>query len=242
MEPYYNLIEEDGPYENPAFPEKGYRSHPTPRACFAGMTSRLDRDVGRILDLLDELGLSEDTLVLFSSDNGPTPAGGADPDFFNGNGIYRGIKRDLYEGGIRAPLIARWRGTIEEGAVSDHVSAHWDVMATLADVAGVVPPPEHTGISFLPTLTGEGEQSAHEYLYWEFYERGGKQAIRTGNWKGVRLNRHRNGRDASWEIYDLETDPGETRNVSAERPDLVRQFQRIVDEARTENEFFSWEN
>ena len=240
MAPYYDVIEEAGPYVNEKWP-KGYRNHPTPRACFAGMTSRLDRDVGRILDRLDELGLSGETLVLFSSDNGPTPAGGADPNYFNGNGIYRGIKRDLYEGGIRAPLIARWPGRIAAGSTSDHVSAHWDVLATLAEVAGVKPSAEQTGISFLPTLLGQPGQQQHAYLYWEFYEQGGKQAIRKGNWKGVRLNRHKEPNGA-WEVYDLENDPGEAINLTEEHPEWQAEFNRIAAEARTENEFFQWRN
>lgn len=240
MEPYRDIIEEKGPYVNPKFPGRGYRNHPTPRTCFAGMTSRLDRDVGRILDLIDQLGISENTLVLFSSDNGPTSAGGADPDYFDGNGIYRGIKRDLYDGGIRVPLIAQWKGTIAPGTITDHVSAHWDVMATLAEVADVSPPQSHSGISFLPTLTASGQQNEHDYLYWEFFERGGKQAIRQGNWKAVRLDRHKTGKDAPWEIYNLATDPGESVNAAKNHPELQSTFNAIAAKARTENEFFAW--
>lgn len=241
MEPYLGVIKEAGPYINPAYP-KGYRNHPTPRACFAGMTSRLDRDVGRILDQLERLGIAENTLVLFSSDNGPTPAGGADPDYFNGNGIYRGIKRDLYEGGIRAPMIARWAGTIQAGSKSNHISAHWDVLATLAEVAGAKLPSAQVGISFAPTLMGRADkQRQHDYLYWEFYERGGKQAIRMSDWKAVRLNRIQAGSEAPWEIYNLVNDPGEMRNVAGKHPELQQKFNRIVSTAATPNEFFSWE-
>ncbi|MEM7697244.1 MAG: arylsulfatase [Verrucomicrobiota bacterium] len=239
IEPYLDVIEEEGPYENPKFPEKGYRSHPTPRACFAGMTSRLDRDVGRLLDHLDALGLGENTVVFFSSDNGPTSAGGADPDFFDGNGIYRGIKRDLYEGGIRVPLLARWPGKIEAGSRSNHISAHWDFLATAAEIAGIEPSADHTGISFAPTLRGDSAQAEHEYLLWEFYEKGGKQAIRKGDWKGVRLQRHQNP-DGAWELYDLANDPGETRNLAEEHPEWQTTFNDIVAEASTENEFFQW--
>ncbi|MEM7014020.1 MAG: arylsulfatase [Verrucomicrobiota bacterium] len=240
MKPYLETIEEAGPYVNPKWPERGYRNHPTPRACFAGMTSRLDRDVGRILDQLSKLGITENTLVMFSSDNGPTPAGGADPDFFDGNGIYRGIKRDLYEGGIRAPMIAHWPGMIEAGSRTDHISAHWDVLATAAELANVETPKEQTGISFVPTLIGESKQHEHDYLYWEFYERGGKQAIRRGDWKGVRLNRHQTGSDAPWEIYNLAEDPSEESDVADANQQLQAEFQRIAAEARTENEFFKW--
>lgn len=240
MAPYLETIEEDGPYKNPNFPNRGYRNHPTPRACFAGMTSRLDRDVGRILDLVDRLGISENTLVMFSSDNGPTSAGGADPEFFDGNGKYRGIKRDLYEGGIRVPLLARWAGTIEAGSKSDHVSTHWDLMATVAELAETTPPAEHSGISFAPTLLGSKEQETHDYLYWEFYERGGKQAIRKGDLKAVRLNRIKTGPEGPWEIYDLSSDPSEEENLAARRPELQAVFHKIAREAATENEFFSW--
>lgn len=242
MVAYYDLIEEDGPYVNPNLP-KGYRNHPTPRACFAGMTTRLDRDIGYLLDKLDELGISENTLVLFSSDNGPTSAGGADPEYFNGNGIYQGIKRDVYEGGIRAPMIARWPGTIEAGSKSDHVSAHWDVMATLADVSGANLPKEQVGVSFAPTLKGDADnQNQHDYLYWEFYERGGKQAIRQGKWKAVRLNRTKVGSEGAWEIYDLEKDPSEENNLAAQKPEMQKQFSQLALEAATESEFFSWKS
>ncbi len=240
MKPYLDVIEEDGPYINPNLP-RGYRNHPTPRACFAGMTSRLDRDVGRVLDQLEKLGISEDTLVIFSSDNGPTSAGGADPDYFDGNGIYRGIKRDLYEGGVRAPMIARWPGTIEAGSQSGHISAHWDVLATLAELSGGNLPAEQTGISFLPTLKGNSsDQKQHDFLYWEFYEKGGKQAIRQGDWKAVRLDRIKTGPKGQWEIYNLKTDPGEKTNLAKQHPELQETFTSIANEAATENEFFSW--
>tara|TARA_B100000927_G_scaffold291673_1_gene295445 strand:+ start:6431 stop:7825 length:1395 start_codon:yes stop_codon:yes gene_type:complete len=242
MEPYYDIIEEARPFVNPNLP-KGYRNHPTPRACFAGMTTRLDRDIGYLLDKLDGLGISENTLVLFSSDNGPTSAGGADPEYFNGNGIYQGIKRDVYEGGIRAPMIARWPGTIEAGSKSDHVSAHWDVMATLAEVSGATLPKEQVGVSFAPTLKGDADnQDQHDYLYWEFYEKGGKQAIRQGKWKAVRLDRTKIGPEGAWEIYDLEKDPSEENNLAAQKPEMQKQFNQLALEAATESEFFSWKS
>lgn len=237
MEPYYKTIKEKGPYVNKNYP-KGYRNHPTPRACFAGMTSRLDRDVGRILDRVDELGIGKDTLVLFSSDNGPTPAGGADPNFFDGNGIFRGIKRDLYEGGIRVPLLVRWPGTIQAGSKSHHISAHWDVLATFAEMTGATPPDHHTGISFFPTLVGKHNQPQHDYLYWEFYERGGKQAIRKGDWKAVRLNRHKGA--GTWEIYNLAKDPGEKKDLGKKQAKKQAEFNEIAKAASSGNEFFQW--
>ena len=240
MKPYLEVIEEKGPYVNPKYP-KGYRNHPTPRACFAGMTSRLDRDIGRVLDHLEKLEIAENTLVLFSSDNGPTSAGGADPDYFDGNGIYRGIKRDLYEGGIRAPMIAYWPGTILPNTKTDHVSAHWDVLATLAELTGAELPEAQTGISFAPTLLGNpSEQEEHDYLYWEFYERGGKQAIRQGPWKAVRLDRSKAGADGPWEIYRLDDDPSEETDLAAKHPELQEVFNQLAEEAATPSEFFSW--
>lgn len=240
IEPYLETIKEKGPYKNPKFPKGGYRGHPTPRACFAGMTSRLDRDVGKIVDLIDKLGLAKDTLIMFSSDNGPTSAGGADPNYFDGNGIYKGIKRDLYEGGIRAPFIARWPDKIKAGSRSEHISAHWDLMATVSELAGTKPAPNHTGISFAPSLLGKGEQREHDYLYWEFYERGGKQAIRKGNLKAVRLNRAKAGPNGTWEVYDLQNDPGETTNLAEKRPELQKTFNRIAADAIVESELFKW--
>ncbi len=240
MEPYLKTIKEKGPYKNPNSPQKGYRSHPTPRACFAGMTSRLDRDVGKILDLVDKLGISKNTIIMFSSDNGPTPAGGADPDFFDGNGIYKGIKRDLYEGGIRVPLIARWPGKIKAASRSNHISAHWDLMATVSDLTDTSPADDHTGISFLPSLLGNGEQKSHDHLYWEFYERGGKQAIRKGDIKAVRLDRIKSGAKGPWEIYDLSSDPGEKTNLASKRPELQAVFNKLANEAATESTLFNW--
>ena len=240
IEPYLKTIKEKGPFKNLKFPKGGYRGHPTPRACFAGMTSRLDRDVGRIVDLVDKLGLSKDTIIMFSSDNGPTSAGGADPNYFDGNGIYKGIKRDLYEGGIRAPFIARWPDKIKAGSRSKHISAHWDLLATVSELSGTKPAPNHTGISFVPSLLGKGEQRKHDYLYWEFYERGGKQAIRKDNLKAVRLNRSKAGPDTPWEVYDLQADPSETTNLAKKRPELQVTFNRIAADAIVESELFKW--
>ncbi len=189
--------------------------------------------MGRILDFVKELGLAENTLVVFSSDNGPTPAGGADPDYFDGNGIYRGIKRDLYEGGIRAPMIAWWPGRIAAGATTKHISAHWDVLPTFAELAGVKAPAGIDGISFAPTLLGRGkEQKDHGYLYWEFYEQGGKQAVRQGDWKAVRTGLMKRP-DAPIELYNLADDPGEAKNVAAANPGVVKRMAAIIRNAAT---------
>ena len=160
---------------------------------FASMLRYLDELVGRIVDAVDERGLSEETLIIFTSDNGPHMEGGHDADFFDSNGDWKGYKRDLYEGGIRMPTIMRWTGTVDGGSVSDHQGAFWDVQATVCDLAGVPAPRSSDGLSFAPTLRG-GEQPQHEYLYWEFPERsakgwdsGHKQAVRKGDWKLLRF-------------------------------------------------------
>ena len=154
----------------------------------AAMISRMDADMGRLLDLLGELGIDENTVVMFSSDNGPHDEGGHDTDRFDPNGPLRGMKRDLYEGGVRVPMIVRWPGTAPAGTTSDHVGYFGDLMATAAELAGVECPENTDSISFVPTITGDADQQVeHDYLYWEFYERGGKQGVRAGNWKAVRM-------------------------------------------------------
>ncbi|CAN0374358.1 unnamed protein product, partial [Ectocarpus sp. 4 AP-2014] len=159
-----------------------------PIASFPAMVQRLDGDVGRLVDLLDELGLTGDTLIVFTSDNGPHLEGGHDPEFFNSNGPYRGFKRDLYEGGIRMPTIACWPGKIANGSESEFASAGWDWFPTLCELAGATPPAGLDGVSIVPSLTATGEQTANEYLYWEFHDKGGRQAVRRGPWKAVRYN------------------------------------------------------
>ena len=212
------------------FPEKPYEgshycSQETPNAARAGMITRMDRDIGRLLDLLRELGLDQDTLVMFSSDNGPCSAGGQDYRFFNSQGPLRGTKGGLYEGGIRVPMIARWPGKIEAGTVNDHVSAFWDVLPTFAELAGVAPRDDTDGISMVPTLLGrDNEQRQHEYLYWEYR---GAQAVRMGDWKAVRTN----GGDV--ELFNLKADIGEKSDVAAAHPDVVARAKRIMEAATT---------
>lgn len=201
----------------------GYEKRfPEKEATFAAMVTRLDRDVGRILDKLRELGIDRNTIVIFAGDNGPHKEDGHDPDFFDSNGPLRGIKRDMYEGGIRIPMLARWPGRIPPGAVTDHISGFQDFLATAAEVAGV-PAPATDGISYLPVLTGR-EQPEHPYLYWEFYEGGPAQAVRMGPWKAIR----RPGFTGPFELYDLETDLGEQHDVADTHPDLIRQITSIM--------------
>jgi uncharacterized sulfatase len=197
------------------------RDWPEPQKGHAAMITRMDRDVGRLLNLLKQNGLDERTLIFFSSDNGPHTEGGNDPDFADSNGPLRGIKRSLHEGGIRVPMIARWPGKIQAGAVSDFAGAFWDVMPTLAELANVEDklPAGIDGVSFAPTLLGEGEQMEHDDLYWAFYEGGGGQAIRQGDWKAIQQPINTPVR-----LYNLDDDLGEERDVAADHPDLVAQL------------------
>ena len=218
----------------------GKYSHNTevrnPVAAFPGMATRLDETVAKILDLLKELGLDDNTIVIFSSDNGPHQEGGHRSDFFESFGPLRGIKRDLYEGGIRVPTVIRWTKKIEPGSVSDHIGAFWDVLPTFADLAGIPEserPKDIDGISFLPTLLGHSAvQTQHPYLYWEFHEQGGKVAARLGKWKGVRLNASQKA-DGPIEVYDLENDLAETTNVAGKHPEVVAQFEAIFRKAHS---------
>lgn len=222
--------------ETPYLGDKGYLPHRTPRAAYAAMITRMDDHIGRILALLKELGLDEQTAVFFSSDNGPTYAGGVDAAFFESAGALRGLKGSLFEGGIRVPFIARWPGKIAAGAVSDHVSAFWDVLPTFADLTGAtLPLPSSDGISFVPTLLGSAarqqrRQQQHDYLYWEYR---GRQAVRRGDFKG-----YRPAADKPLELYDLRDDLEETTDVAAAHPTIANTISRIMNEGRTESKHF----
>lgn len=210
-----------------------YNSQAMPHAAFAAMVTRLDKHVGQVLAQLKKLGLDENTIVMFTSDNGPHQEAGADPAFFNSSGPLRGVKRDLYEGGIRVPFIVRWPGTIKAGAVSDHVSAFWDFMPTAAQLAGTAAP-QTDGISYLPELLGK-KQPQHPYLYWEFHEnKTSNQAIRMGDWKGFRQSPSQ-----PLELYNLQSDIGEVHNVAAANPTVVAQLEQYLDQARTPSDIWS---
>lgn len=213
-----------------------------PAAQFAGMMTALDEGVGQILALLKELELDKNTIVLLSSDNGPHKEGGHMPDYFDSSGGLRGYKRDLYEGGIRCPLLARWPGTIKPGTTSDHISAHWDIFPTFCELAGTKAPAILDGISFVPTLLGN-PQRAHKYLYWEFFEGGGKRAVRVGKWKAVQNQINKNGPKAPIEVYDLSTDRAEKTNVAKQHPEVIAQAHQIFEEAHTPSAIwqFRWE-
>lgn len=220
-----------------------YGPQPHPKAAYAGLVTSMDDYVGQVLRKLKVLGLEENTLVVFASDNGTHVEGGRrakDVQFFQSSGPYRGFKRDLYEGGIRMPFIAYWPGKIEAGSVNNFLGAFWDVMPTFSELAGVVELPQNiNGISFASTLFGKRPEKTHNYLYWEFYEGGGKQAVRKGKWKAVCLNVKKDI-DAPIELYDLSTDPGEQNNIAAAHPKLVEELRNIMNEAHTENPIFSF--
>ncbi len=219
------------------FRNGGYGTQPESHAAFAAMVTLLDKQVGEVLDKLKKLGLDKNTVVMFSSDNGPHLEGGADPDYFDSNGPLQGYKRDLYEGGIREPMIAWWPGKIEAGTTSDLISAFWDVMPTVAELAGIDKPENIDGISFLPTLLNKEGQEKHDYLYWEFHEKGGRKAIRKGNWKFVQYNVLVPEKTTT-ELYDLSKDIGEENNVAAEHPEIVKEMLQLMPSARTESDVF----
>lgn len=224
-----------------------YLPHPKPRAARAGMISHLDRSVGRVMELLKKLDIDSDTLIIFSSDNGPSWEGGADLTFFDSNGQYRGFKRDLYDGGIRMPTIARWPGKIEEGSVSDHVSAFWDVMPTLAELIGIQEPENTDGISFLPTLLGKEQNEHHETLYWEFHKWNGDHARAAlilnqpgGMWKAVQVFNESNRSNPQIELYNLDSDPEETDDVSSNHPELVAKALGLMESEHSPSYIDKW--
>ena len=214
--------------------DEPYAAEPWPQVerNFAAMVTRMDRDVGRLLAHLKDLGLDGNTAVFFTSDNGPHREGGHDPNFFDDNGRLRGIKRDLYEGGIRVPAIVRWPGRVRPGSVSDAVWAFWDFLPTAAEIAAAPAPAGLDGVSLVPALEGR-PMPQHAPLYWEFHEGGFHQAVRAGDWKGVR-----HGLAGKVELYDLRADPGETRNLASKRPEAVARIEAILAAARTESREF----
>ncbi|QDV50352.1 arylsulfatase [Gimesia fumaroli] len=207
--------------EVPEYGEYADREWPTPEKGFAAMITRLDRDLGQMVKLLKELNLEHKTIIFFTSDNGPHQEGMHQVDFFNSNGPLRGYKRDLYEGGIRVPLIVKWPGKVQAGSTSDHISAFWDFLPTACELAGIKAPQNIDGVSYLPTLLGQ-PQTAHETLFWKYR---GKVALRSGKWKAVQT-----GPQKPFELYNLDTDIGEQNNIANQHPEIVAQMkQKIAD-------------
>ncbi len=243
MEKYRGKLDPEksyvGPDEGEGFRQGKYGSQAEAHAAFAAMINILDDQVGEIVQKLRDLGIDKNTLIIFSSDNGPHQEAGADPDFFDSNGIFKGYKRDLYEGGIHVPMIAWWPEKVEAGTSSDHISAFWDMLPTFAEIAGVESPQNIDGISILPSLLGQDNMKKHEYLYWEFHEKGGRVAIRKNNGKGIRYNVLKNP-DSPIELYDLSEDPGENFNIAHDFPDVARELDSLLSTARTESEIFSF--
>jgi arylsulfatase len=231
--PEDSLAEYKGKWEDPPYDGKnGYLPHPHPRAAYAAMITRMDRSIGRIMAKLKELDLDDNTLVLFTSDNGPTydRLGGSDSDFFNSAPGLRGLKGSLYEGGIRVPLIVRWPKQITAGTTSDFVCAAQDVLPTLCEIAEVKPPADIDGLSLTPTLFAKGEQPKHPYLYWEFPSYGGQQAaLIDGRYKAIRQQMAKGKLDI--ELYDLQTDLAESKNLASDQPELIKRAEMIFAEA-----------
>jgi arylsulfatase A-like enzyme len=221
-------VPSDAPYSQENWPQ-AQKNH-------AAMITYLDSQVGQLLDRLDKLGIADNTVVLFSSDNGPHREGGGDPAFFHSSGPLRGIKRAMYEGGIRVPMIVRYPGHITAGKVDSTPWAFWDLLPTLAELAGAESPASIDGVSMVPTLLGEQaagrRQQSHPPFYWEFHEKGFNQAVRFGNWKAVRL-----GKGSAVELYDLAIDFSEQRNVAGQHPDVVAEAEKILAAARTKSDY-----
>lgn len=210
-----------------------------PSKNFASMITRMDTDIGKLMKKLKDLKLDENTIVFFSSDNGPHKEGGIQPKFFKSSGPLRGIKRDLYEGGIRVPMIARWPGKVAAEATSDQVMAFWDFLPTAVELAGAKPPAGIDGISMVPALLGEKaagrKQDNHEFLYWEFHEKGFHQAVRMGDWKYVKQPV---AEGKIGELFNLKDDVGETKNLADKYPEIVKKMEDYLKMARTESKEF----
>ena len=241
-EPFFLYLAYTIPHANNELKERGMQvpseaeapyakeSWPAPEKSKAAMITRMDHDIGALMAQLERLRIASNTVIFFTSDNGPHKEGGVDPEFFTSSGPLRGIKRDMYEGGIRVPMVVRWPGRIRAGSVSDQVWAFWDFLPTVAEMAGAPSPDGIDGISMLPTILGRKQEREHEFLYWEFHERGSRQAVRTGDWKAIRQRP-----DQPLELYDLKADLGETNNVAAKNPAVVERVEAYLKTARTES-------
>lgn len=234
---YKGKLGDDPPYDGKTNGRPNYRPHPAPHAAYAAMVTRMDRTVGRVVDRVKALGLEKDTLVVFTSDNGPAHNyGGTDSTFFKSAGDLRGLKGSLYEGGIRVPFVAYWPGKIRPGTSADQRLYFPDILPTLCDLAGAKPPAGIDGITFAPTLLGTGRQPVHSFLYWEFASYGGQQAVIEGDWKAVRQNLVKGV--VKTELYNLTPDPNEERDVSAQFPEVLARLEQRMKAEHTPSPVF----
>jgi arylsulfatase A-like enzyme len=231
--PHFSDYEKDTPDVFAVPSDEPYTDKQWPQVArnYAAMITRMDGDVGRIMSLIKELGIEENTLVIFTSDNGPWQGVPTPIEFFDSNGPLRGGKREMYEGGVRVPFIAKWKNTIPASSTSDHIITFWDLLPTVADMIGYPSPLETDGLSFLPVMLGNpGEALQHRYLYWDYGHIRDEfmQGVRYGKYKGIALH---NGTHIEFELYDLEVDPGEENNIAEDNPGLVQKMKTIMTEA-----------
>lgn len=239
-QPYVDQYIGKFPNERPYYGQDGYAPSKYPLSTYAAMITFLDEQVGIVMKRIKELGLDEHTIIMFSSDNGPTFNGGVDAKFFNSSGGLRGLKMDVFEGGIREPFIARWPGKIKANTKNDFISAQFDMMATFAEITGTKAIATD-GLSLWPTLTGDNrKQVQHEYLYFEYPEKGGQLAIRMGDWKGVKIDLRKNQQNP-WMIFNLMADKFESKNIAAQHPELVKKFDEIVKREHQRAHINEWE-
>ena len=218
--------------DGPSFRKGGYASQEHPRATHAAMVKRIDVYVGQIIERLKAEGIYENTLIVFTSDNGPHREGGGDPDFFNSNGIYRGYKRDLYEGGIRVPTVVSWKGHVAAGEENSFAFAFWDYMPTFAELLGVEYPKPTDGVSVLPTFLNRDGQKSRDFFYFEFLEMDGKQAVIQSDWKLIHQSIRKN---PTFELYNLASDPSENHNIISLYPEKAEELRKIMQCARTDD-------
>ena len=225
--------------EAPYYGTKGYTAHQYPKAAYAAMITHLDSEVGKIWEAVKARGQEDNTLILFTSDNGPTFAGGVDATYFNSAAGFRGLKMDVYEGGIRIPFIAYWKNTIQGGQISDLVSGHWDMYNTFAELVGQEPS-SPDGISILPELLGKTQIEQHDFIYFEYPEKRGQIALRMGDWKGVKIEM-KTIPNAKWELYNLKNDPAESINLASQYPEKILQLDSLQKLAHRHPHIREWE-
>lgn len=234
VEKYRKIIGQEEPYIG----NKGYFPNQYPKAAYAGMIDYLDHQVGELIQTLKDEGVYENTIIVFTSDNGPTYTGGVDAEYFDSAGpfqnAYGRTKGYTYEGGIRVPMIVSWPGKVQPGSTSDYIGAFYDLLPTFADISNTEMDQKVDGISFAKELLSESGQVNHDYLYWEFPSYNGQQAVRMGKWKGVRMNMMDGNLDI--ELYNLEEDMAEEHNVASENPDVVAQIKKAMDTEHREPE------